>query len=199
MENNKNELDELVMMDKPSSNAEDGEEVLCHCNCEFTREGFTQQNLLMGIKTFIGLFVLVALAVGFGIYELVTGRLLWGLFFTIFGALYPAIYFLFLKLSIEKNFKMFESTLKGSIYSFEFRTKTIGVTFKSNDGNVRGSVIRYSQIYRVVENKNFFFIFVDATHSYIVEKAKFLETDGIEKVRQILKDYKVKFDQHKVK
>ena len=43
MENNKNELDELVMMDKPSSNAEDGEEVLCHCNCEFTREGFTQQ------------------------------------------------------------------------------------------------------------------------------------------------------------
>ena len=186
MDDNKNELDELII-------PEDKDTCVVINKSEFSKEGYTQLNTILSKRALVITCVSLIALVALDILLLFEQKWASAIVVAVAVVLYPILLYVLIKHSINKSFEKYEKIMGGAKYEYDFGEKEINIIFTSAKSNISNFKLPYTGIYKVIENNSFIFIFVNSNSSYIIDKKGFEEPNDAIKARELIQKHNIKY------
>lgn len=140
------------------------------CTCLITyKEHLALNKVLFRTKTLPVIIIYDLVVLSFSILFLVFNLLILGFFFLGTLIAYTLFVILLNKSNVKKAFNNSE-VLKSNIkFNYDFEEEKVNVEIVTSY-NVQKQVVRYNEMFKVIENKEYLFLFVNQFNSLVVNK-----------------------------
>lgn len=93
--------------------------------------------------------------------------------------IFPILSYFFLKNKIKKTYEQYKELYEKIHYEFEFSEEDVRLVLAQKD-SCNELKKKYSELYQVIETKDYIFIFIDSKRAYIVSISGFDHFDRVE-------------------
>lgn len=157
------------------------------CTCLITyKEHLALNKVLFRTKTLPIIIIYDLVVLSFSVLFFVFDLLILGFFFLGTIIAYTLFVILLNKSNVKKAFNNSEALKSNVRFNYEFEEEKVNVEIITSY-NVQKQIIRYDGLFKVIENKEYLFLFVNQFNSLVINKND-IDEQGLNDLRLKLKD-----------
>lgn len=162
--------------------------------CKFTLDAYMSLNQETSRNMFYFVIVLELIIIALGVLFFINKQYIYGGVVAGLAVLYPFFVYWLNVVQLKKTYKISKDMYENSTYNFEFKEATFltNVKFPKGDPVVRD--YEYAKLFKVVENKKYFFLYISRNQAFVVNKENISEED-LNTIRTDITNAKVTFVQ----
>lgn len=158
----------------------------------FTRESFKKLNQYLTQRMFVQISILEVMLIGICIISYFEKKFVLMYIGIAILIIYPIFCILYRNNRINKVLQQGENMYDVSYYEYEFKEDGIKVTFTFLEEQQRQD-LSYKSVFKVIEDRNNLYLFLQAKQAYIVSKNGFENSSDLNEVILKLKKNTIKY------
>lgn len=159
----------------------------------YDKSTYVKLNNSLFVKRFIGVSIACLFIFVFGLIMLILDfSKVFGIIYMSFGAFAPLFFFLMFKLSVAKAVKTSERMNgKVLVVSYDFYDNFLTISSSNEKGSFNNKMY-YTDYFKYIETKEYFFLLVSKNQAHCVSKSGFNNEESINIARSLIE--KIKLD-----